>query len=271
MLTLYDDVFSPYARKVRIALYEKNLAFERVRALHGDCNRTDFVHVNPRAEVPALVDGDLALYDSTIICEYLEDRYPEPRIYPREPRLRAECRLLEDLSDTQLDAAAYAITIVEYGRGETHPEMHEVAAQDLQRLHDELEARLGGRPFFCGDFSVADMAIAPHLMAATFLGFPLDPSRHADLARWMDRVQQRPAVARDNADVMAALERLQGERQPGFDPYRVQWRGERLEWVVKNGFADWFVAEMRAGRVFFPLPARAPQPIDPRAPSAQRP
>ena len=54
MLTLYDDVFSPYARKVRIALYEKGLPFERVRGLHGDCNRSDFVHVNPRAEVPAL-------------------------------------------------------------------------------------------------------------------------------------------------------------------------------------------------------------------------
>ena len=52
MVTLYDDVFSPYARKVRIALYEKAVPFERVRALHGDCNRTDFMHVNPRAEVP---------------------------------------------------------------------------------------------------------------------------------------------------------------------------------------------------------------------------
>lgn len=81
--------------------------------MHGDCNRTDFVDVNPRAEVPALVDGDVALYDSTVICEYLEDRYPEPRIYPRDPGVRAECRLLEDLADTQLDAALYAITVVE--------------------------------------------------------------------------------------------------------------------------------------------------------------
>lgn len=73
MLVLYDDVFSPYARKVRIALYEKGIAFERVRALHGDCSRTDFVDVNPRAEVPALSDDDSAIYDSTVICEYLED------------------------------------------------------------------------------------------------------------------------------------------------------------------------------------------------------
>jgi glutathione S-transferase len=253
MLTLYDDVFSPYARKVRIALYEKNLPFERVRALHGDCNRTDFVHVNPRAEVPALVDGNFCLYDSTVICEYLEDRYPEPAIYPRDPQLRAECRLIEDLADTQVDAATYAVAIVEHGRREPHPAMHEAAERDLQRLYDELERRLGDRPFFCGEFSLADIAVAPHLMAAAFLGFPLDLAKHPGLTRWMEHVQGRPAVAQDDADVLETLQRLQAEGQPGFDPLRVQWRSDRLEWVIKNGFADWFVEEMRAGRAFFPL------------------
>jgi hypothetical protein len=110
-------------------------------------------------------------------------------------------------------------------------------------------------PFFCGDFSVADMALAPHIMAAMFLGFPVDPEKHRKLAGWMDRVQGQPSVARDNADVIETLQRLQAEQQPAFDPYRVQWRSDRLEWPVKNGFADWFMEEMRAGRVFFPLPA----------------
>jgi glutathione S-transferase len=254
MLTLYDDVFSPYARKVRIALYEKDVPFERVRALHGDCNRTDFLHVNPRAEVPALVDGEFKLYDSTIICEYLEDRYPDPALYPRDPRQRATCRLIEDLADTQIDAALYAVTVVEFGRGETNASMHEAAARDLTRLSDELEGRLGDSSFFCGEFSIADIAVAPHLMATAFLGFPLDASRHPNLARWMDRVQQRPSVVRDNGDVMETLQRLQAEQRPAFDPYRVQWRSDRLEWVIKNGFADWFAQESGAGRAFFPVP-----------------
>lgn len=181
MLTLYDDVFSPYARKVRIALYEKGLDFERVRALHGDCNRTDFIHVNPRAEVPAIVDGDFTLYDSTIICEYLEERHPNPPLYPRDARQRAKCRLLEDLADTQLDAAVYALSVVEYGRGESHPEMHAATGRDLQRLYDELTAALGEEHFFCGEFSIADISIIPHLMVAMFLGFPADATRHAIL------------------------------------------------------------------------------------------
>lgn len=253
MLTLFDDVFSPYARKVRIALYEKGVPFERVRALHGDCNRTDFVHVNPRAEVPALIDGDAAIFDSTIICEYIEERYPDPPLYPRDPRLRATCRLIEDLADTQLDAALYAITLIELGRGESHPEMHQAALRDTARLYDDLTRRLGEAPFFCDAYSLADIAVAPHVMAAVFLGFGPDATRHAALLAWFERVQARPAVAQDNADVIDTLQRLQAEQKPAFDPYRVQWRSDRLEWVIKHGFADWFAAEMRAGRAFFPL------------------
>jgi len=257
MLTLFDDVFSPYARKVRIALYEKDVPFERVRALHGDCNRTDFIDVNPRAEVPALVDGNFQLFDSTVICEYIEDRYPAPPLYPKDPERRGTCRLIEDLADTQLDAALYAITLIEFGRGESHPTMHEVAARDMGRLYVELEGRLGEKRFLCGDaFSIADIAVAPHVMAATFLGFSPDPTQRPNLARWMDRVQERPSVARDNADVIETLQHLQAEQKRAFDPYRVQWRSDRLEWVMKNGFADWFAQEMRTGQAFFPLPVR---------------
>jgi glutathione S-transferase len=254
MITLYDDVFSPYARKVRIALYEKNISFNRVRALHGDCNRTDFLDVNPRAEVPALVDGSFALYDSTVICEYLEDVQPEPPLYPRDARRRAKCRLIEDLADTQIDAATYAVSIVEFGRGEVNPAMHQAAHTDMVRLYDSLEGLLGGAPYFCESYSLADIAVVPHVMTATFLGLGLDVGRHPELTRWFERVAERPALMRDNADVMETLQRLQSEGQHAFDPYRVQWRGDRLEWVIKNGFTPWFLEEMRQGRTFFPQP-----------------
>ncbi len=90
---------------------------------------------------------------------------------------------------------------------------------------------LARRPFFCGDFSLADIAVAPHVMAATFLGFSLDPAKHPRLTAWM----------------------AAGDGQAAFDPYQIQWRSDRLEWVVKNGFADWFADEVRAGRAFFPV------------------
>ena len=67
------------------------------------------------------------------------------------------------------------------------------------------------------------------------------------------RFRLNAAIARDNADVLETLQRLEAEGRPAFDPYRVQWRSDRLEWVIKNGFADWFAEEMRAGRTFFPI------------------
>jgi hypothetical protein len=58
------------------------------------------------------------------------------------------------------------------------------------------------------------------------------------LTAWTARVGERPAVMRDNADVLGTMQRLQAEGRQAFDPYRVQWRSDRLEWVIKNGFAD---------------------------------
>src|SRR5678816_2157351 len=100
------------------------------------------------------------------------------------------------------------------------------------------------------------MCIRDSVTAATFLGFAPDPSRYARLAQWADRVQQRPSVVRDNAVVIETLQRLQAEHKGAFDPYRVQWRSDRLEWVIKIGFADWFAEELDSGRAFFPLPVR---------------
>ena len=184
----------------------------------------------------------------------MEDLHPQPPLYPRDARRRARCRLIEDLADTRIDAATYAVSVVEFGRGEVDPAMHQAAQTDMTRLYDFLEELLGGAPYFCGSYSLADIAVVPHVMTATFLGFGLDAGRHPELVGWLERVAERPALVRDNADVMETLQRLQSEGGQAFDPYRVQWRSDRLEWVIKNGFTSWFMEEMRQGRTFFPLP-----------------
>src|SRR4029453_13845711 len=151
----------------------------------------------------------------------------------------------------------YAVTLVEFGRRESHPEMHDAAGRDMGRLYDEFERLLGDSDFFCRSYSVADIAVVPHIAAASFLGFGLDTERHPRLLGWLGRVQERPAIVRDNADVFETLTKLHEEQRSAFDPYRVQWRSDRLEWVIKNGFAPWFLEEMKAGRAFFPLAVTA--------------
>src|SRR5690349_7079901 len=95
MLLLYEHPLSSYAQKVKIALREKGMDFKA--ELPGDfgTGRTDgtFAAINPRVEVPVLTDGPTQIFDSTVIMEYIEERWPEPPLLPREPAARAFARI----------------------------------------------------------------------------------------------------------------------------------------------------------------------------------
>jgi len=84
MITLYEHPLSPYAQKVKIALREKRLDFEAKMpgGIGAGGASGEFADANPRAEVPVLIDGDVRIFDSTIILEYIEDSFPEPALLP---------------------------------------------------------------------------------------------------------------------------------------------------------------------------------------------
>src|SRR5277367_7193265 len=94
MLTLYEHPLSPYAQKCKIALLEKGIPFEAKLpdAFGSGVAGGDFVAENPRHEVPLLVDGDVRIFDSTVILEYLEDKWPAPPMLPASPAERARVR-----------------------------------------------------------------------------------------------------------------------------------------------------------------------------------
>jgi glutathione S-transferase len=214
MLTLYSGPLSLFARKTEIALGEKGLKFERVMVpftqATGYAPKDPVVlAANPKGQVPVLVDGDLALFDSTVILEYLEDAYPEPPLYPRSAPAKARCRLLELHADEILlppvralmhrsappdaDPQRTAERERQAATGET-----EIAAQ-----YATLQAKLGGQTFFCGDFSAADIALyVTILYALRHKGPRLDAV--PTLAAWHRRVGERPAVAGVTAEIHAA-------------------------------------------------------------------
>src|SRR5690349_12816919 len=100
MIVVYEHPLSPYAQKVKIALAEKGVEFECRLPDFMSGQDPDFAAANPRLEVPALVDGDTRVFDSTVILEYIEDRWPKPPLLPPTPPDRARVRVIADPRDT---------------------------------------------------------------------------------------------------------------------------------------------------------------------------
>lgn len=104
-ITVYGGPFSPFVRKVLIVLEHKALDFE-LNALSPFPPSEELLAINPKGQIPAFTDGDLKLGDSTVICEYLEDQYPQRSLRPSDARDRARARWLEEYCDTPCPLAS---------------------------------------------------------------------------------------------------------------------------------------------------------------------
>jgi glutathione S-transferase len=191
VLTLYDADRCPYCARVRIVLSEKGLEHETVVVDLND--RPAWIYEkNPLGRVPVLEEDAFVLPESAVIMEYLEERYPEPPLWPADPAERAAGRLLVERFD-QLSRPYYALR-----RGD------EEARDRLSGELGKLDAVLAGRPFLSGrEFGIADAAYLPWILRAeTMLGVDLD--QYAALAEWVARTGERPSVAAETT-LLAAL------------------------------------------------------------------
>jgi glutathione S-transferase len=155
--------------------------------------------LNPRGQVPVLVDGDAVICDSTSILEYLEEVVPQPALYPATPAARARCRTLEAFADETFFAPLWDLVEEGFyaaGKGERDERRLAAALRKLAGLHAELDAQLAGREFLCDAYSVADIANFVMLASGASMGAPPDPA-HANLAGWLARMAKRPPVARE--------------------------------------------------------------------------
>ena len=199
MLTLYEHPLSPYAQKCKIVLVEKAIPFEaKLPDGFGSGHAGgDFVTGNPRHEVPALVDGSVSIFDSTVILEYLEDKWPTPPMLPADPAGRARARMLEDVADTQYEAINWGLMEIDAFRradGALAATLKARAAEQTAGLLGWLEAQLGDHPWFNGAaFGWADASIVPHVLGSA--GSGLGPKPGSPLARWLDTCLARPSVA----------------------------------------------------------------------------
>lgn len=254
-LRLYANSLSPFVRKVRIALYEKGAEFDTVEIERG-ARRSELLRVNPRGEVPVLLDGDTVVTGSATICDYLEDVLPRPPLLPAAPAARARCRALEHVADTHADALQFLCFLFAARRPELrdeHPRAVAALTDAVRRHFAFLDGELDGREWLAGGFSRADVALVPHVTSLVYLGEPV-PERCVRLRGWLDRMRRRPSVERDAAAAMAAWGRARASDDPFFRADRIHWRGERVEWALRLGLGGWLAGEVAAGRAFFSPP-----------------
>jgi glutathione S-transferase len=194
-MKLYSGPLSMFGAKAEIAVLEKGLPCERefvpfdLRVLY-EPKHPEVLRINPKGQVPVLVDGDLELFDSTQIFEYLEDSAPEPPLWPRSPRERARARLLELRSDEVF--FPHVVTLMPQ-RTRATPEQEAEARSAIRAGYTEMDRQLSGRDFLAGPYSYADIAFFMASTFATFLRAAPGPE-HTRLAAWRERVGTRPAV-----------------------------------------------------------------------------
>jgi len=191
VITLYDADRCPYCARVRIVLAEKGIEYETVEVDLDD--RPAWIYEkNPLGRVPVIEEDTFVLAESAVIDEYLNERYPEPPLWPADPGERSLGRMLVFRFD-ELSRPYYALRRREEG-----------AAERFDAALAELDGILEGQPFLSGrEFGLADVAYVPWILRARDrLEVELTP--FPALADWVARLEQRSAVAAE-AGVVASL------------------------------------------------------------------
>ena len=196
MIKLYDFQSSPNCQRVKIVLAEKNLPYEVVPIdLRKQEQKTpEYLKLNPYGKVPVLTDDGTVLYESCIINEYLDEKYPTPRLMPADPAARAKARILIDFGLTQMDAAYTKLRMeMTKDEKERNPETVRAAKEDIKRRLQRLEQELGDKNYLVGDFSLADADLLPRFTRLEGFGVLPDPSLPR-LGKYLQRMKERSSV-----------------------------------------------------------------------------
>ena len=185
MMQLYSGTTCPFSHRCRFVLYEKGMDFQVIDVdLYN--KPEDIAVMNPYNRVPVLAERDLVLYESNIINEYIDERFPHPQLMPADPVMRARARLMLFNMEHELFAQ---VEVMEAGKEKP---MEKARAGIVERLL-EFSPIFGKTRYMLGDeFSMLDVAIAPLLWRLDHYGIKLGKSA-APLMKYAERIFSRPA------------------------------------------------------------------------------
>jgi len=185
MIKLYSDPHCPNSHRTRIVLAEKELPVTTTE-LDAENLPADFLKLNPYGKLPTVIDRDIIFFESSVVNEYLDERYPHPPLKPGSPADRAQMRL----AVLQLERELFPI----YAETQ-NPRKKKDAVKKLSVYMDSMNSFLARQEYFIGEqYTLADVTLAPILWRLTSLG--MDTAKWNHLEAYMDRLFERPAFER---------------------------------------------------------------------------
>ena len=200
-LTVYGAPLSPYVRKVRLLLAEKALDY-KLEIILPFAQPAWFKDLNPLERIPALKDGELTLADSSVICHYLDEKYPQSsNLLGQTPEQRALVRWLEKYADYEL-APLCTFTVFRnrvlkpsMGKPCNEADVQKALHEQLPPHFDYLEKTLGAAEYLVGDsLTLADLALACQLVNMQHGGEQLDAERWPNLSAHYTRITARDSL-----------------------------------------------------------------------------
>lgn len=192
-LKIIGSFVSPYVRKVLACINLKGLAYE-VDPITPFFGSDEFEHLSPLRRIPVLIDGELTVGDSTVICEYLDEAYAGRPLLPTDPADRARARWFEEYADTRLgDVFIWGffyqkiVHPMVWGEPGDQARIEKSLNEDIPAALDYLEQELPANGFLFGDIALADIAIASFFINARYAGFEVDEARWPRTAAFAQR------------------------------------------------------------------------------------
>ena len=196
MIKLYDFKSSPNCQRVKVVLAEKNLPYEIVPVdlTKKEQKNPAYLKMNPYGKVPVLTDDATVLYESLVINEYLEEKYPNPPLMPKDPARKAKGRILVDYGMAHFDSAYQKLRmeLMKEAKEQSQPVI-DGAKSDLKKLLQRFEDELAEQPYLLGDFSLVDADLIPRFTRLEGFGVLPDPSLPR-LGKYLERMKARPSV-----------------------------------------------------------------------------
>ena len=190
---IIGSYLSPYVRKVLVCLDVKGVPYE-IDPIVPFLGNDWFSQVSPVRRIPVLIDDKVTLADSSVICQYLEDRHPQPALYPADIADRARARWLEEFADSRMGEVLIwrlfnqvAIKPAVWGEKTDAAVLDKATNEEIPAVLDYLEAQVPAVGFFFGALSIADIAVATFFRNAAFARFRIDAARWPATAAFVDR------------------------------------------------------------------------------------